>query len=513
MPGLDRLIVDQIDWDKALNKVCLDLTTDFILSPHFDSILNRNKQRLVEVSVQGLRSGNYHPRLPITFSVPKKNFLTRPGSILEPRDRLIYHALVDHASSAIEDQMDRTRSFSHIPSTNTDELFRAGHDTWASFQGAVASLCESSAYVVRSDIANYFDTIPQHSLVNALSSSGVRAEIVSLLEEQLLAFRQRSSSGIIQGLFPSDVLGNFYLVDFDADCSLQGLPSARYVDDIYVGFDSLHEARRGLVRLSERLRQTGLSLNSEKTHISKSTELLREEREIDGLFAEARAEIADTIEFLKESGYGFQGDWINEEQELDEIDIDASATRALFFAEETSADQREKIDRFCLPILRAIDDDCAVTHALASFDDRPQLTRLYASYLTHFAPRNADIMNLVCHSICADEFFCDYQRMYLLAAVLNCAAVDRRAVEKALQWMQLNTVGPETRAIYAIFGAKFGSPAQKRAVRLHYENDPSEYVRSAILFSAQYFPTAEKRSAKRAWGGHTEINALISEII
>lgn len=513
MPGLDRAVIDQIDWEKALNKVGLDLTTDFVLSPHFDAVFNRNKERLIETTIQGLRSGNYNPRLPITFSVPKKNFLTRPGSILEPKDRLVYHALIDHSADAIEAQLDRTRAFSHVPSNSNTELFRAGHQSWEAFQEAVSNLCENSEFIIRSDIASYFDTIPQHALVNALSSSGVRPEIVSLLEEQLLAFRQRSSAGIIQGLFSSDILGNFYLLDFDADCSLHELPSARYVDDIYVGFPSLHEARRGLVRLSERLRQTGLALNSEKTSISPSAELLGEEREIDRLFASAREEIKDTIEFLKESGYGFQGDWINEPDEVEEVDIDATATRSLFMAEGVTPDQREKIDRFSLPIFRAVDDDSAVTHALDSFDDRPQLTRLYASYLTHFAPSNVDIQQLICHKIREDLFFCDYQRMYLLAAVLNCETIDQRTVGKALQWLQSTTVGPETRAICAIFGAKFGTPAQKRSVRLHYENEPSEYVRAAILFSAQYFPLAEKRNAKRAWGGHSEINALINTTI
>ncbi len=52
--------------------------------------------------------------------------------------------------------------------------------------------------------------------------------VVRLLEEMLLAFRERNSFGIIQGVFPSDMLGNFFLSDFDAYCEIQNIPSARY---------------------------------------------------------------------------------------------------------------------------------------------------------------------------------------------------------------------------------------------------------------------------------------------
>jgi hypothetical protein len=41
-------------------------------------------------------------------------------------------------------------------------------------------------------------------------ASGCAPEVARLLEEVLLAFQERNSFGIIQGVFPSDLLGNFY---------------------------------------------------------------------------------------------------------------------------------------------------------------------------------------------------------------------------------------------------------------------------------------------------------------
>jgi hypothetical protein len=54
---------------------------------------------------------------------------------------------------------------------------------------------------------------------------------------------------------------------------------------------------------------------------------------------------------------------------------------------------------------------------------------------------------------------------------------------------------------------------QKRAVRTSYEDEPSDYVRGAILFSSKHLTIAEKRTCKRAWGGHNAINTLIAQSI
>ena len=65
----------------------------------------------------------------------------------------------------------------------------------------------------------------------------------------------------------------------------------------------------------------------------------------------------------------------------------------------------------------------------------------------------------------------------------------------------------------AIFAAKHGVAQQKRTVRTSYEDEPSDYVRSAILYSSRYLSAVEKKTCKRAWGGHSEINALIAKAI
>lgn len=219
------------------------------------------------------------------MSVPKERFFTRPGSILRPADRIMYQAVLDNVMEQLEEGHDRSRSFSHVPSDEDEQMFEPNHRSWERFQHRIAEICDESEFVLKADISNYFERLPQHNLVNLMSAAGCAPEMVGLLEEMLLAFRERGSSGIIQGVYPSDALGNFYLSALDAHCELDEIPSARYVDDIYMGFPSEVEARKGLASLIETLPKDGLHLNEHKSKIMPADEVIREETAVDRLSA------------------------------------------------------------------------------------------------------------------------------------------------------------------------------------------------------------------------------------
>ena len=232
MPGLDKKVVGEIDWAKAARNVMVDNRSDFILAPHFDIVFREKGAELIQQLSATLGAGTYEPQLPIHMSVPKQGILSRPGSILLPQDRLLYQGLIEDILDQMEAQMDRSRTFSHVPSGDGERLFTSSFDAWSAFQHRVEQICGQCNFVLQCDVANFFETLPQHPLINALEGSGCRAETVRLLEKVLTSFKQSVSQGIIQGIFPSDVLGNFYLTDIDGLCALKGLPSARYVDDI-----------------------------------------------------------------------------------------------------------------------------------------------------------------------------------------------------------------------------------------------------------------------------------------
>jgi len=526
MPGLDSKILKGIKHATVIERVKLDIRSDFILAPHFNAIFVSAGDELWSRLEEQLRSGKYSPELPLTISVPKERGFTRPGSILQPFDRFLYQALVDSVSRTLEKNIDRDRAFSHVVSHKAGELFSPTQSSWEGFQAKIAAICEEGAYVLKADIANYFERIPQHHLINLMSSSGCAGEIVNLLEEMLLAFQERDSFGIIQGVYPSDVLGNFFLSDFDAFCELHGIPSARYVDDIYMAFDTETDARVGLTDLIERLRKNGLHLNEHKSGIFEAQRVVRDETAIDRMFAEIRDNIADEIAHTSSSLYAFDADWEydqdedDEEEEGEEEDedededvVEVAAVRRLFREIDNRPKYADRIERFTLPLLRQGKSDVALEHVLSNLLCKPHQTRLYFSYLSGFVRDNPEVASAL-EAICGSpDLISDYQKMYILAALMKAPRIKRPTVTIVQHWLQNRQLPQEVRALAAIFAMRHGIATQKRAVKLEYENEPSAYVRGAILYASRYMTTAERRTCKKAWGAHSTLNALIAQTI
>ena len=510
MPGLDRRIVDGIDHATLIERIRADIRSDFILAPHLNAVFVNAPDETWARVADLLRAGNYEPELPLTLSVPKERGFVRPGSILLPFDRIVYQLLIDASSEVLEEQLDRNRTFSHVISNDGNAMLEPAHQCWDQFQLQIRRICREGRYIVKADIANYFERIPQHHLINLMSSAGCPGPIVNLTEELLLAFQERDSFGIIQGVYPSDILGNFFLSEFDAYCELNGIDSARYVDDIFTAFDSEIEAQKGLINLIEHLRREGLHLNEHKSGIHSAPDIIRDETAIDDLFENARDEARDLIIDHIASGYGFTAEW-GILDEPDDEDVELVATAILYDAKEEYPDQADRIDKFCLPLMRTIGSDHAVDDVLAQIEQKPHLARLYHSYLSRFASDNPDLVTELSRLVAANSFVTDYQRMYVLGSLLNAQDIARDVCNTALHWLQSPTISKETRALSAIFVARYGNPNQKRAVRLAYEGEPSTYVRAAILYASNYFIAAERRTCRIAWGGHNQLNSLITQ--
>lgn len=124
--GMDLTRISATDWTLALQRIIHDLRSDFIYAPHIGFIYRRAGQELVEIVKRELKDGQYKPGLPLTIEVPKSHRMrvgvhpprpgpaySRPGSILLPKDRLLYQLLADKAVPIIEAKTDQSRSFSH----------------------------------------------------------------------------------------------------------------------------------------------------------------------------------------------------------------------------------------------------------------------------------------------------------------------------------------------------------------------------------------------------------------
>jgi hypothetical protein len=437
---------------------------------------------------------------------------------LLPKDRLLYQALADRSTQAIGNALDGQRSFSHqLTSPDSTAMFLSTRKCWNDLQSTLFanSQSEQAQYVLKLDVADYFGSLNLHVLVNTLNDAGYRKAYSSRLEALLTSFTgQRSSRGILQGVYPSDLFGNFYLAPIDRLLKDMGLSSARYVDDLYVFVESVDHADRVIRVLIPALRSYDLSLNESKCKIIPKSLLHAMEPDLNALFRAAVAEIAaqlDDEDF--DADYGFQSEWEGEDDEPDNSEEDRNAniglkaTISLFGSVDEYPGQEENVERFCLPLFYKASSPYAVDHVKEAFKRRPAMAQIYCSYLAGFL-ENDDVRSFVA-TLSADASLVDWQRMWVVAAMNRIATPTDREVKLVLDIASDGTRTDVLRAVAAYFVGRHGDYARRTTLRGNYAS-VSGYVQAAIYASSWFWPQVERVNARAAWANHSDLNALLT---
>lgn len=538
MIGLEKSLVKSIDWSLALRRVRHDLRSDFIYAPHFGLIFQRAGDALIDELTSSLSSGQCSPGLPLTMEVPKSfrirvatqlrrlgpNY-SRPGSILFPRDRLLYQALADQAVEVVRAKTDIARSFSHLlAKKGSDVLFLPTRTCWRKLQEALASYADlgDTRYILKLDVANFFGSLNQHTLINTLADGGYPSSLGKRLEEVLLAFTgDRSSRSILQGIYPSDLLGNFYLTPVDRFLKEKGVPSARYVDDLYVFVHSVDEAERLMRDLIPLLRSYDLVLNEAKSVIMPKAALVTEEPDLETLFAAAVEEVSAQVDDDGFSAdYGFQSEWEFDEDMDDgdvqeklegsndeDDDLHLAATSLLFDSISEYPGQEENIERFCIPLFTAAESDYAVKHVLDSFQKRPAMSQIYVGYLAKFL-NEVEVTDFLLGTL-TDSSLVDWQKMWVLAALMQNGPKADSFVKVAEDLLRNANLHEGLRAAAAIFIGTRGDYARRKSLKELYSN-VSPYVQLSMYYSSVRWPKVERDTANKSWGGHSPLHQLLT---
>lgn len=521
--GMDVSVLANINWNVALARVAHDLRSDFVYAPHLGLIYRQAGAEAVELLKSELKSGTYLPGVPITIEVPKPFRISvkakskrlgpnysRPGSILLPRDRLLYQALADEAATVINTKTDAKRVFSHVLAEQDEpSMFLPTRECWSNLQNALSQYGKpkSIKYVLKIDVANFFGSLNQHTLINVLADSGYPKSLLSRLEAILIRYTgDRSSRGILQGMYPSDLFGNFYLAPIDRFLKEFGVFSARYVDDIYIFLDSVDQADNLLRKLIPTLRTYDLGLNEAKSVIMPKAVLFAEEPDLDSLFAEAVDEIASQIETKDfDSDYGFQAEW--EEEPADHEELELAATKTLFDSISEYPGNEENIERFCLPLFSKAWSDYAISHVLEAFKKRPSMAQIYSAYCAKFLDQ-PDVVHNLC-ALLGDETLWDWQKMWILAALSQIKKSNDDTVKLAFQILQDANRHEALRAVAAIYVGRFGDHARRKALVAGY-GAVSNYIQAAIYYSSRRWPQSERNNAKASWSGHGPLHNLVA---
>jgi hypothetical protein len=152
--GLDPDVLASIDWTLSLKRVLSDARSDFIYAPHLNYVFAKAGDVLVETVKSELKAGKFTPGLPLTIEVPKSFRIrvaapisrlgpsySRPGSILMPKDRLLYQAIADQVAPTVDKKTNKSRSFSHrLASKESEHMFIPTRECWSELQKALRNI-------------------------------------------------------------------------------------------------------------------------------------------------------------------------------------------------------------------------------------------------------------------------------------------------------------------------------------------------------------------------------------
>lgn len=389
-------------------------------------------------------------------------------------------------------------------------MFIPTRTCWNELQKQLAKNASSKAirYILKIDIANFFGSLNQHTMINVLNDSGYPKWLSSRLGALLTSYTgERSSRGILQGMYPSDLLGNYYLAPIDRFLDDHRVLSARYVDDIYIFVKSVDATDQLLRKLIPALRSYDLIINEAKSVVMPKSALITEEPDLEALFADAVAEIADQVnddDF--DADYGFQSEW-EDEEEIEEEVLELQATTILFDSLSEYPGHEENIERFCLPLFSKAGSNYAVEHVLDDFKKRPSMSQIYASYLAKFL--NEDGVHQFLLGLLKDASLADWQKMWILAALSQVEKADDTAVKIALNLLRDAHRHDALRAVAAVYVGRFGDHTRRKALITIYPS-VSDYVQAAIYYSSRQWPNVERSNARASWSGHGSLHNLLS---
>ncbi len=140
------------------------------------------------------------------------------------------------------------------------------------------------------------------------------------------------------------------------------------------------------------------------------------------------------------------------------------------------------------------------------------MSQIYCSYLAPFLQEKNVLKSLKALLASADLHY-DWQRMWILAALLTAEKRDEDVVSLALKFYKEGRMHEALRAVAAVVVAKHGTFSRQKELFDNYGISGSTYLQTAVLYGSRYFQKDMRSAARKSWSGHSPTHALVAESI
>jgi hypothetical protein len=531
--GLDPTFVKKMRKDLDIAQVRRDALNDFFFLPQFDVIYKHSGERLKQLVCEKLSKSAYGPKLPLSMEVPKGSRVSsrtlnvlgpnyyRPGSVLYPDDRLVYHFIGQEVAKASEKTIDRDRVFSHVPAKPLGSGFTPASAQWNKLKLSFENQLKTKKYsvVMKCDIAQYFSNINQHELVNQLEHQGLSSEISRFAEKFLGGLTlDRSSRGLVQGSFASDLLGNGFLTGIDDYIKEKSVKHYRYVDDIYMLFESNAKFQSFFPDFVKRLREWDLALNERKTFASAPLKLLKEETELDKAIAIAKKEAKEklTESFTVEIDGGPYDDETFEEvleSVPNDSEVELAATKDIFGRLfEFKGEERDRAETFCLSLFKRASDPIAINHVIKRWSYSPEKAREYAMYLNKFVGDEKSRAKIDKELVASASTMVDFQWAWGSVLVRRMSKISSELLGIVANLQKDGSRHDVVRSLLTYAVCRHGSPHRKKEIRDNYGSSPL-LIQLSTIHASKYFTLGERNALMKTAEAQGELQALTCEAV
>ena len=261
-------IIDMQKLGQAWDRVKKNKPACGIDNVTYDMFENRRKEELRQLNLE-LAEHRYES-LPVKLKNIYKGEKVRQIALFSMRDKVVQQSLA-HELGRIYEPMLSKSAYAYRPGQSALEAVRLIEEKTKGQQ---------ELWVLKMDIADYFDRISHNDLLRILAKQIKEEDVLELtrailrakiLDENTGELRE-NQIGIYQGSSCAPLLSNIYLMDYDREMEKQSGFYIRYSDDILVLETDGEKARRLYEYSRVYMEQKGLKLKDSKTQLHPFTE-------------------------------------------------------------------------------------------------------------------------------------------------------------------------------------------------------------------------------------------------